>query len=142
MADSIISGIKEYINGCKELSGFKVNKRFIDWTDDSPDNFGIMPDGEKPIKKFITGGGKMQYNFTLYVKKLNTDDAQRLKNAELLEKVQRWCEKNNLEKVFPQLPSGCTPTKITAENAMLIEQGKNNNTYQIQFTLLYTKGGN
>lgn len=142
MADSIISGIKEYINGCKELSGFKVNKRYIDWTDDSPDNFGIMPDGEKPIKKFITGGGKMQYNFTLYVKKLNTDDAQRLKNAELLEKVQRWCEKNNLEKVFPQLPSGCTPTKITAENAMLIEQGKNNNTYQIQFTLLYTKGGN
>lgn len=142
MADSIISGIKEYINGCKELSGFKVNKRFIDWTDDSPDNFGIMPDGEKTVKKFITGGGKMQYNFTLYVKKLNTDDAVRLKNAELLEKVQRWCEKNNLEKVFPQLPSGCTPTKITAENAMLIEQGKNNNTYQIQFTLIYTKGGN
>ena len=142
MADSIISGIKEYINGCEALSGFKVNKRFIDWTDDSPDNFGIMPDGEKQLKRFITGGGKYQYNFTLYIKRLSADDAVRLKNAELLEKVQRWCEKNNLAKVFPQLPNGCTPTKITAENAMLIEQGRNNNTYQIQFTLLYTKGGN
>lgn len=142
MADSIISGIKSYINGCDALSGFKVGKRFIDWTDDSGDNYGIMPDGEKTVRKFITGGGKMQYNFTLYIKRLSTDDAVRLKNAELLEKVQRWCEKNNLEKVFPQLPSGCTPTKITAENAMLIEQGRNNNTYQIQFTLLYTKGGN
>lgn len=142
MADSIISGIKEYINSCEALSGFKVGKRFIDWTDDSGENYGIMPDGEKTIKKFITGGGKMQYNFTLYVKKLNKDDAQRLKNAELLEAVQRWCDENNLAKRFPQLPSGCTPTKITAENAMLIEQGTNNNTYQIQFTLLYTKGGN
>lgn len=139
MADSIISGIKEYINSCEALSGFKVGKRFIDWTDDSGENYGIMPDGEKIIKKFITGGGKMQYNFTLYAKKLNKDDAQRLKNAELLEAVQRWCDENNFAKRFPQLPSGCTPTKITAENAMLIEQGTNNNTYQIQFTLLYTR---
>lgn len=139
MADSIISGIKEYINRCEALSGFKVGKRYIDWTDDSGDNYGIMPDGEKPLKTFISGGGKYQYNFTLYIKKLNKDDAQRLKNAELLEAVQRWCNGNNLAKRFPKLPGGCTPTKITAENAMLIEQGTNNNTYQIQFTLLYTR---
>ena len=103
-------------------------------------NYGIMPDGEKAIRKFITGGGKYQYNFTLYIKRLSTSDAARLKNAELLEKVQHWCNANNLNKVFPQLPVGCTPTKITAENAMLIEQGIKNNTYQIQFTMLYTKG--
>jgi hypothetical protein len=142
MADSIIAGIREYINGCKELSDFKVGKRFVDWTDDSDSNYGIMPDGEKQLRKFITGGGKYQYNFTLYIKKLGKSDAQRLKNAELLEKVQRWCNGNNLARVFPEMPTGCTPTKITAENAMLIEQGVNNNTYQIQFTLLYTKGAN
>ena len=142
MADSIIAGIRAYINGCEALSGFKVNKRYIDWTDDSDNNFGIMPDGEKQLKKFITGGGKYQYNFTLYIKKLSEGDAQRLKNAELLEAVQRWCGGNNLAKAFPDMPKGCTPTKITAANAMLIEQGGNKNTYQIQFTLLYTKGGN
>ncbi|MGN0610054.1 MAG: hypothetical protein ACI4J6_12665 [Oscillospiraceae bacterium] len=142
MADSIIAGIRAYINGCEALFGFKVGKRFIDWTDDSGDNYGIMPDGEKQLKRFITGGGKYQYNFTLYIKKLSEGDAQRLKNAELLEAVQRWCNGNNLAKAFPDMPKGCTPTKITAENAMLIEQGGNKNTYQIQFTLLYTKGGN
>ena len=142
MADSVIAGIRAYINGCEALSGFKVGKRFIDWTDDSGDNYGIMPDGEKQLKRFVTGGGKYQYNFTLYIKKLSEGDAQRLKNAEMLEKVQRWCNGNNLAKVFPDMPKGCIPTKITAENAMLIEQGGNKNTYQIQFTLLYTKGGN
>ena len=140
MSESIISGVRAYISSCNALADFKVGKRFVDWTDDSDENYGIMPDGEKAVRKFITGGGKFQYNFTLYIKKLSTSDAQRIKNAELLENVQRWCEKNNLAKVFPQLPSGCTPTKITAENAMLIEQDKNNNTYQIQFTMLYTKG--
>lgn len=138
--DSIIAGVRAYISGCSALADFKVGKRFVDWTDDTDDNYGIMPDGEKAIRKFITGGGKYQYNFTLYIKRLSTSDAARLKNAELLEKVQRWCNANNLNKVFPQLPNGCTPTKITAENAMLIEQGIKNNTYQIQFTMLYTKG--
>lgn len=138
--DSIIAGVRAYISGCSALADFKVGKRFVDWTDDTDDNYGIMPDGEKAIRKFITGGGKYQYNFTLYIKRLSTSDAARLKNAELLEKVQRWCNANNLNKVFPQLPDGCTPTKITAENAMLIEQGIKNNTYQIQFTMLYTKG--
>lgn len=138
--DSIIAGVRDYISGCSALADFKVGKRFVDWTDDTDDNYGIMPDGEKAIRKFITGGGKYQYNFTLYIKRLSTSDAARLKNAELLEKVQHWCNANNLNKVFPQLPVGCTPTKITAENAMLIEQGIKNNTYQIQFTMLYTKG--
>lgn len=138
--NSIIEGIRAYINSCDALADFKIGKRFIDWTDDSDDNYGIMPDGEKAIREFITGGGKFQYNFTLYIKRLSSSDAARLKNAELLEKVQRWCEENNRNKVFPQLPNGCTPTKITAENAMLIEQGGNKNTYQIQFTLIYTKG--
>ncbi len=140
MNGSIISAVRAYISGCNALADFKVGKRFVDWTDDTDDNYGIMPDGEKAIRKFITGGGKYQYNFTLYIKRLSTSDAARLKNAELLEKVQRWCNANNLNKVFPQLPNGCTPTKITAENAMLIEQGIKNNTYQIQFTMLYTKG--
>lgn len=140
MIESIINGVRAYINCCDALADFKVGKRFIDWTDDSDDNYGIMPDGEKAIRKFITGGGKFQYNFTLYIKRLSSSDAARLKNAELLERVQRWCEGNNLKKIFPEMPSGCTPTKITAENAMLIEQGGNKNTYQIQFTLIYTKG--
>lgn len=140
MSESIIKGVRAYINSCDALADFKVGKRYIDWTDDSDNNYGIMPDGEKAVRTFITGGGKFQYNFTLYIKRLSTSDAQRIKNAELLEKVQRWCEGNNLKKIFPQLPNGCTPTKITAENAMLIEQGGNKNTYQIQFTLIYTKG--
>lgn len=79
MSESIIKGVRAYINNCDVLADFKVVKRFIDWTDDSDDNYGIMPDGEKAIRKFITGGGKFQYNFTLYIKKLSTSDAARLK---------------------------------------------------------------
>lgn len=140
MQDSIISGIREYISGCGVLSDFKIGKRFIDWTDDSDNNYGIIPDGEKQLKSFITGGGKYRYGFTLYIKRLGESESTRLKNAELLEKVQRWCNENNIAKRFPSMPKGCTPTKISAENAMLIEHRANNNTYQIQFSLLYTKG--
>ena len=136
---SIIAGIHDYIAGCDVLNSIPLKNRHIDWTDDN-ENYGIMPDGDKLLRKFISGGGKMQYNFTLYIKKLSMGDAQRLQNAELLENVQNWCNENNREGIFPTLPVGCTPSKITAENAMLIEQGTKNNTYQIQFTMLYMKG--
>lgn len=137
--DSIIAGVKEFLNGCDALQAFSIKNRHIDWTDEANDNYGIMPDGEKTISKFLTGGGKRQYNFTLYVNKLSEGDAQRLKNAELLERVQTWCAKRTRDKKFPVLPEGCTPTKITAENAMLLEIGKSRNKYQIQFTLMYIR---
>lgn len=137
--DSIIAGIKAYISSCSALSSIKVGKRFIDWTDES-DSYGIMPDGEKQLRRFITGGGKYQYNFTLYIKKLNKGDAQLLSNAELLENVQNWCRGNNRKRLYPELPTGCTCTDITATNGGLIDTGEKNNTYQIQFTMLYTKG--
>lgn len=136
---SIISGIRTYIATCPALQIFSAKNRHIDFSDDSCDSYGIIPDGEKVLRKFITGGGKMQYNFTLYVNRLSKDDAQRLANAELLESVKTWLDTQRAANNLPQLPTGCTPTKITAENAMLLETGSRTNTYQMQFILIYTK---
>lgn len=136
---SIISSIGKYLNSCNVLDCFTAKNRHIDWTDESNDNYGITPDGEKQLRKFISGGGKYQYNFTLNIRKLKQSDAQRLKNAELLEQLQHWCEEQTMKKNLPVLPDGCIATKISAENAMLLEEGTSRNTYQIQFTMLYTK---
>lgn len=135
MANSIISAVREYMNGCTALQDFAAKNRHIDWTDETNNSYGIYQDGEKVVKKFIGGGGKMQYSFTLYVRKVSATDAQRLQDAELLERVQKWCNDNSLGKILPQLPAGCTPTKIVAENAAMVDKG----VYQIQFNLFYVK---
>lgn len=40
--DSIIAGVRAYISGCSALADFKVGKRFVDWTDDTDDNYGMV----------------------------------------------------------------------------------------------------
>lgn len=141
MNDNIISAIREYISKAPALQSFSLKHRHIDFTDDSNDNYGIIPDGETTLKSFITGGGKMQYPFTLYISKLSNDDVVRINNAALLENLRTWCNQQTLLKSFPALPDGCTPVRITAENGMLLNSGVGNKraTYQIQFKLIYLK---
>lgn len=137
----IISAVREWLAGCELLEEIPSGRRHIDWTDAENENFGIMPDGDVMLKKFISGGGKRQYNFTLYVNKVSAEDEQRLRNAAFIERLQQWCRVQSLNKNLPVLPEGKAASVVAAENGMLAvispkvtKWGK----YLIQFKMIYT----
>ena len=140
---SIIDSVREYIAACPLLDEIPVKARHVDWTSGDADNYGIMFDSDNLVKSFISGGGKHEYNFALFVRRFAKEDVDRLANSEFMERLQDWCGKQNREKNFPAMPKGCTPTKLSAENGMLFERDKTGNTglYQIQFKLSYIKKG-
>ena len=139
---SMIKAVREYMAICPLLSEIPLKDRHIDWTSDTADNYGIFVDSDIPIRKFISGGGKYEYNFVLQFR-LTTNDFVNLENAEFIERLQGWCDSQTIAKKFPVLPHGCTPTKISASNGMLFERDKNGKTglYQIQIKLNYIKSG-
>lgn len=140
---SKIQGVREFMAACPLLAEIPLKDKHIDWTSDSAVNYGITVDSDNVIKKFISGGGKCEYNFALFVRKFAKQDAERLQNNEFMERLQDWISEQNAAKNFPVMPAGCTPTKLSAENGMLFERDKTNTTglYQIQFKLCYIKSG-
>lgn len=140
---TIIEGIRQYIASCPLLSEIPISEKNIDWTDGTKQNYGIVPDSDILLKGFISGGGngKRQYAFALQVRKFTTSDVENLANSEFIERLQRWCDTQTKLKNFPEMPSGCTPTKITAENGFLFELDKNGKSglYQLQFNLIYNR---
>lgn len=141
-ADSIIAAVRAWLSECELLSEIPSKKRFIDWTAADSENYGIFPDGDILLKKFINGGGKRQYNFTLYINRITAEDDMRLRNAAFLERLQNWCEDKTITHELPELPTGMSCTKIEAANGMLAEipPGKKYGKYLIQFKLFYMKG--
>lgn len=137
MPESIIDGVRKYISECPLMTEFESKKRHIDWTDADCDNYGIYPDSDKIIDEYIDGTQVRQYVCQINIRKFAKQDAERLKNNEFLERLQRWFEKSEL----PELPEGCTAREIRAENAMLAEldiTGKYG-TYFLQIILEYVK---
>lgn len=139
---SIIESVREYMTACPLLAEIPLKGRYIDWTSPNANNYGIIIDSDVKIKSFITGGGKYEYNFLLQVR-LRAEDKKSLENAEWVERMEAWCREQTAAKNFPQMPKGCTPTKLSAENGTLAERDKTGNTglYQIQFKLYYIKSG-
>lgn len=138
--DSIIAAVREWLGGCELLSEIPPKKRHIDWTDADNENYGLFPDGDIVLKKFLNGGGKHQYSFTLYINKMTSEDDMRLRNAGFLERLQHWCEDKTIAHELPELPCG-TCTKIEAANGMLAETASRKyGKYLIQFKLYYMKG--
>lgn len=136
---SIIEGVREYIAGCPLLGLSDAKNLHINWTDSKADSHGIIPDGDITIKRFINGGGKHQYSFSLFVRRFSAADYDDLRNAEFIENLQRWCNEQSLAKMLPVLPDGLVPTRIEALNGMAFEPDKSGKTglFSVQFNLFY-----
>ena len=141
MADTIMEAVRDYLNTCPALSSFPASKRHIDWTDADSDNYGIIADGETQTRKFISGGGKYRYDFSLYINRVTYSDEQALITAGFLERLRDWCNAQSLCHDLPVLPDGYTAVKLSAENGMLAEIPKNRKygKYFIQFKLFYIR---
>ena len=138
---SIISAVREYLAACPLLGLTDVKKIHVNWTDDKADSHGIVPDGDIITKKFLNGGGKHQYSFSLFVRKFSAVDFENLRNAEFIEELQRWCSEESLAKRLPLLPEGLVPLRLEALNGMAFEPDKSGKTglFSIQFNLYYNE---
>lgn len=138
---SIIEGVRAYIASCPLLAEIPVSSKGVDWTDPNNPNYGIVPDGDIILKSFISGGGngKRQYAFALQVRKFTQSAVENLSNSGFIERLQNWCDTQTVLKNFPEMPSGCYPTKIIAENGFLFEQNGKTGLYQLQFKLIYNR---
>lgn len=137
MPESIIEGIRQYIANCPLMSEFENKRRHIDWTDADCDNYGIYPDSDSVLEEYIDGTEIRQYACQITIRKFAKQDADKLRNNEFLERLQRWLDKADL----PELPEDCTAREIRAENAMLAEldiAGKYG-TYLIQIIMEYVR---
>lgn len=140
--NSIIQGVRSWLAACPLLSEF--TKKYVDWTDDSPGNYGIFPDGDVPIgEPYIDGTQERQYTVAVNAKKLSVTNADRLANSAFLERLQSWIDAQFMAGNLPELPTGCEVTEIEAVNAMLLDITPNGKTgtYQVQINLYYTKTG-
>ena len=140
MSQSIIEGLRDYFAECPLLSGMSPDSSFVDWVSDAAGCYGIIPESDSVIKKFITGGGKREYVFTLQIR-LMAEDKRSIENPRWMEEMERWCAAQRSEKNFPVMPDGCVPTKISAEKGVLFERDKAGRTglYKIRFRLNYIK---
>ena len=140
MSQSIISGLTEYFKECPLLERIPPESSFVDWVSDTGCSYGIIPEGDSEIKKFISGGGKREYLFTLQIR-LMAENKRSAENPEWMEEMERWCASRNIKKNFPSMPEGYVPTKISAEKGVLYERDKTGKTglYKIRFRLNYIK---
>ena len=124
------------------LSGIPPDSRFVDWTSDRAPCYGIVIDSDREIKKFISGGGKREYDFTLHVR-LAAENKMSGDNPEWMEKMEQWCDEQNRVKNFPGMPEGCIPVRLSSERGVLCERDRTGRTglYKIRFRLSYIKQG-
>jgi hypothetical protein len=138
---SIISGVKTYMQTCPYLQEF-TDEAYVDFTSDTPGNYGIMPMGEQRLKRYLRGRGEQwQYSFALYAKNFTFEDLQRIENCEFLEHLTDWVSEQDKNKNFPDIGTGKTARSITCSGGMLFDTEKNgdNGLYQIQLQLIYDK---
>lgn len=133
----MIDCVKAYMNTCPLLSEIIPKKRHIDFTEDSPDNYGIFPSGDTETgNSYINGDEERLYTFAVYVRRMSDTDAVRLESSGFIERLQDWFNSS-----FPELPADCDLVDITAQNAMLLEENKagTRGTYQVQCAIRYIK---
>ena len=118
----------------------------VDYSDSTPEDFGLYPTGDALIKEDILGNQTRQHSFILYAVFQSFNDYDRLINSGTLLELQMWLEKqaNNQEisiTVDNKIYTG-ELTKLTCANGMLynIPDGNTNDgvQYQLQITAQYT----
>lgn len=137
---NIIELVKEVVLGFPNISDLH-----IDYTEDSPDNYGLYPTGDQLIKETITGDQNRQHNFVLYAIFQSLNDYERMANSTFLLDLAYWLEhaanNHEIEVTINERTVTGTLTKLTSANGMLYgyKDGDLNGpvTYQLQIYAQY-----
>lgn len=134
----------------KKLSDFPRMEEFssgihIDFTENTPGNFGLYSTGDALIKKDILGNQKRKHNFVLYANNQPFNDYERLANSTFLLELNYWLETIKsipITALVGDAERNGYITKMYGANGMLfaVPTGDINNgvTYQLQIYAEYT----
>lgn len=141
---NIIELVRQILTDYPKITEF-TNEVHVDFTDDSPTNYGLSSTGDQLIKEDINGNQNRQHNFALYAINQAFNDYDRLANSTFLLDLSYWLEhyeqENPIEVTINDKTVPGKLLKLSSANAMLyqIPTGDINDgvTYQIQIQAQY-----
>ena len=142
---NVIELVKQIITDCPLIARF-TNNIHVDFTEETPTNFGLSSTGDRLVKEDILGNQLRQHNFVLYAVNQSFNNYDRLANSTFLLDFAYWLERHSNNEEIEVIIDGKTYTGkllgLSTANAMIysIPDGNLNNgvTYQIQIYAQYT----
>lgn len=142
--ESKIKMMRDFISSCPFIEEF-TNNAHIDFTDEKPGNYGIMPTGEAVIRTDtdILGNRRLlkQYNCSLYCLRCTINDVERLESCGFIERFTTWIEDQSYLGNTPIFGDDPEEEIMSAQNGSLFQLSENKLTgrYQIQINVRYLK---
>ena len=141
---NIIELVRQILTDYPKITEF-TNEINIDFTDDTPTNFGLSSVGDQKISEDILGNQIRQHNFVLYALNQSYTNYDRLANSTFLLDLTYWLEQYKHEDPIEVTINDKTVSgkllKLSSANAMLymVPTGDINDgvTYQIQIYAQY-----
>ena len=141
---NIIETVRQILTDYPKITEF-TNEINIDFTDDTPTNFGLSSVGDQKISEDILGNQVRQHNFVLYALNQSYTNYDRLANSTFLLDLAYWLEQYNHEDPIEVTINDKTVSgkllSLSSANAMLymVPTGDINDgvTYQIQIYARY-----
>lgn len=141
---NIIELVKEVLQQFPKISEI-CNDIHVDFTDESPTNYGLSPTGDKLVKEDILGNQLREHNFVLYAVYQSQSDYERLANSGVLLELQMWLERHaNRQQLTAHIGEKELTgqlAKLTCSNGMVykVPNGNLNDgvCYQLQITAQY-----
>lgn len=122
------------------------NGIYVDFTNDTPTNYGLSPTGDTLLSEDVLGNQTRQHTFVLYAVYQSTNDYDRLANSGTLLELQMYLERKADNQQISINTGSETITgelkKLTCANGMLYSVPQQNMMdgvmYQLQITAQYT----
>lgn len=141
---NIIELVRQILTDYPKIQEF-TNEIQVDFTENSPTNFGLSSIGDTLLKEDVLGNQLRQHNFVLYAVNQSFTDYDRLTNSTFLLDLNYWLETIKGQEVISTVGDAEKQgelVKLSSANAMLysVPTGDINDgmTYQIQIYAQYT----
>lgn len=141
---NIIELVKNILQTFPEISEV-CNEIHVDFTEDTPVNYGLSSTGDTLLKRYVNGDEKRVHTFILFAVWQSLNDYDRMVNSGALLALQHWLENysgdTGLSETINNINYSGELTRLNCTNGMLEEiPDENFNTfvrYQIQITANY-----
>lgn len=138
MVKSIIEGLCKFFEGCPAFESYcGIGANF---KGNSIDEGGILEENTEELSSYLSGGSLNRLHASIYLGAMSDEDMLRLENSAFLRSIRLWVKRQSDLGNYPELPEGCTPQDISADEGEAFEyedeQGSKC-TYRIPINLDY-----
>lgn len=109
MNTSVMDSVCEFLAGCPHID--PKLPFYLDYVDDK-DCYCVTTIPNPPYKKDILGNKTYTVTFQFALRAAISNDVERYRNAEFLEKFCQWIDEQNERRSFPALTAGKTSLSI------------------------------